>query len=91
MEYIERETTLKIIDSYGSTVSEDGQVVYKAIRDIVDFICPSADVVEVVRCKDCKHRKTAECLMYVECDCGSQHTWECDNDFCSYGERRCEE
>ena len=45
------------------------------------------DLVEVVRCRDCKHRKTENCSMYVECDCGSQHTWECDNDFCSYGER----
>lgn len=21
------------------------------------------------------------------CECGEQHTWETDNDFCSYGER----
>lgn len=21
------------------------------------------------------------------CECGEQHTWEMDNDFCSYGER----
>ena len=21
------------------------------------------------------------------CDCGEQHTWETDDDFCSYGER----
>ena len=54
-----------------------------AILDI-----PAADVVEVVRCKDCKYRKTEDCAMFYECDCGEQHTWENDNDFCSYGERK---
>ena len=54
-----------------------------AILDI-----PAADVVEVVRCKDCKYRKTEDCAMFYECNCGEQHTWETDNDFCSYGKRR---
>ena len=49
---------------------------------------PAADVVEVVRCKDCKYRKTEDCAMFYECDCGEEHTWENDNDFCSYGERK---
>jgi hypothetical protein len=40
---IERETALKIIDSYGRTLSEEGRVVYQAIRDIVAVICPSAE------------------------------------------------
>lgn len=43
---------------------------------------------DVVRCKDCVLRKTEDCMMYYECDCGEQHTWESDNDFCSHGERR---
>ena len=47
MAYIERETTLKIIDNYEKTVNADGKVIVKAIRDIVDIICPTADVVEV--------------------------------------------
>ena len=42
----------------------------------------------IVRCKDCALRKTEDCMMYYECDCGAQHTWESDNDFCSYGERK---
>ena len=42
---------------------------------------PAADVVPVVRCKDCKH------LFYTMCAaCGFlPHK---PNDFCSYGERR---
>lgn len=43
---------------------------------------------QVVRCKDCALRKTEDCMMYYECDCGEQHTWESDNDYCSYGERK---
>ena len=47
---------------------------------------PTADVVEVVRCKDCKHRRVKGegmthwygCLWRGSCN---------DNDFCNYGER----
>lgn len=46
------------------------------------------DRVEVVRCKDCKYRGREDCAMFYRCNCGEQHTWETDNDFCSYGERR---
>lgn len=44
-------------------------------------------VAEVVHCKECKWRGREECAMFYECDCGEQHTWETDDDFCSYGER----
>ena len=47
-----------------------------------------ADFVEVVRCKDCKLRKTNDCAMYHECICGRQLDWENNYDFCSYGERK---
>ena len=43
---------------------------------------------DVVRCKDCMFRHTEDCAMQYECDCGEQHTWESDNDYCSYGERK---
>ena len=55
---------------------------------------PSADVVAVVRCKDCKHFKGKRdmCLQediryrYV---CGDFATFEPDEDFwCKYGERK---
>lgn len=48
----------------------------------------AADVAPVVRCKDCARRGTPECGMYYECECGQQHTWETDNDFCSLGRKR---
>ena len=54
------------------------------LNDIKD-----ADVVEVVRCKDCKHRNTPDCKMWYQCViCGDYHHWERDEYFCSYGERK---
>lgn len=61
-EYIERETALQIIDNYAKTVSEDGLVVVNAIKDIVNIICPTIDVVEVVRCKDCLYNANGTCI-----------------------------
>jgi hypothetical protein len=43
--YIDAETALKIIDNYAKTVTADGIVIVKAIRDIVEIITPTADVV----------------------------------------------
>lgn len=59
-------------------------------RDCIDLLdsIPAADVVEVVRCENCIRRGTEDCAMYYECECGEQHAWETDNDFCSWGERR---
>lgn len=42
---------------------------------------PSADVVEVVRCKDCKHADE-----YYHCIFST--IWNDKNHFCSYGERK---
>lgn len=47
----------------------------------------AADVAPVVHCKDCRWRGREDCAMFYRCDCGAQHTWETDNDFCSYGEK----
>ena len=56
---------------------------FAVVRDF-----PAADVRPVVRCKDCIWRGREECAMFYRCECGEQHTWETDNDFCSYGERK---
>lgn len=46
---------------------------------------PSADVVEVVRCKDCKHLMFSD--MYGECSQAHMGIVRPD-DYCSYGERK---
>ena len=70
-------------------VYEDGEKYCRGIVfSISDVRLPAADVVKVVRCKDCIFRGREDCAMLYRCNCGEQHTWETDNDFCSYGERK---
>ena len=74
-----------------------GNEEYLSVGDvcrIVDEI-PSADVIEVVRCKDCKHIdwETAEPIISngiasVTCWCNSFQQYVRVDDFCSYGERK---
>lgn len=66
----------------------DGHTPQDAIERIAKL---SADVVEVVRCKDCIKRNTPDCAMRYECSsCGGQWSWETEYGYCSYGERRSE-
>ena len=61
--------------------------VYYSKQDAIDCIncIPSADVVEVVRCGDCKHRfLNHKCLNQ---NSGYYERERNSNDFCSYGER----
>jgi hypothetical protein len=56
------------------------------LYDLEDFIADvkkqcSADVVEVVRCRDCTEWDKDEC------ECSHWYGFK-ENDFCSYGERR---
>lgn len=50
-------------------------------QDFINSI-KDADVVEVVRCKDCKHKNPRgyKCLR--------DNLWHDSDDFCSYGERK---
>ena len=84
-EYIKREDAIDaVLDVYCDTPDIDlsCEKFEAAILKI-----PAADVVPVVRCKDCRLRGREECAMFYRCECGEQHTWETDNDFCSYGEQ----
>ena len=52
-----------------------------AVLDSIDAQ-PTADAVEVVRCKDCKHKDRMPGQPNIVC-------WQMhDDDFCSYGERK---
>lgn len=81
MSYIEREAAIKAIEN------DCPQAVYYTKRDAIDCIeaQPTADVVEVVRCRDCKLRYTEGCPM-MALDCGELMGETEDNDYCSYGE-----
>ena len=91
-EYVEREVISEGIRKYyyknpPNSSYQDGfdHGLDKAQRVILN--APVADVAPVVRCKDCRWRGREDCAMFYRCECGEQHTWETDNDFCSYGEQ----
>ena len=86
-EYIEREAVIKTILRQ-PPVPHYPEWYYRDVKEI-----PAADVVEVVRCKDCKHAK-----MHIDI-IGDPHLFCCNgrsiyrikvdlDDFCSYGERK---
>lgn len=51
--------------------------------DILNILSalPSADAVEVVRCKECRHRDLFSCPL-------ADNDFQKDDDYCSWGERR---
>lgn len=69
---------------------------HRCERDLLELICLSetvdatpVDAIEVVRCKDCKHRGTDYCPMhYKGVHANEDFLKKVDNDFCSYGERK---
>ena len=84
IEYIERGKAIKMRFSDG--IDEDG-VIYVPWRDVAEHLktIPAADVVEVVRCKDCKY---ADEIEDNYCMCENTGAGMSINGFCSDGERR---
>lgn len=88
-DYIKREDAIQAIVGHLVPKQYDGNLVnagFEVAHEIVDAL-PSADVVEVVRCKDCIHNDQCKhrVVMWVE---DPINTWHKDIDFCSYGERK---
>ena len=50
---------------------------------------PAIDAVPVVRCRACRYYQIGEdCLPYCICPDGGISDYPCEDDFCSYGERK---
>ncbi len=65
----------------------DGNTIFCKKISAVDIDeAPTVDAVPVVRCKDCIHRDDGSCPM------DENYPWHDtkSDDYCSYGERRCE-
>ena len=81
VEYIVKEQALEAILSAIDLTGEQWAQVWNKIKQT-----PAADVVEVVRCKDCKN-------LYPD-DTGKLHWCDCHrmfvglDDFCNYGKRK---
>lgn len=98
-EYIERENAYKLISEHieeeTGMYTKGRNVGLNIAKSIIHSKeqCPTADVVEVVRCKDCKHYhkgKESTICDYDYCDilyyCDGTHRTACERDFCNYGE-----
>ena len=70
---------------YHGMISDESLKIYKIIQRIDDT--PTADVVEVVRCKDCKHRHKTAFRSYCMPVYGLKQITDL-NSYCSYGERK---
>ena len=60
-------------------------------EDVIMMIktAPAVDAVPVVRCRDCKHRGTDDCIFHIKGEPADEELLlKLDNDFCSYGERK---
>lgn len=89
-EYIEREKTIKALKE--NTTEMESDIYYASnigvpedeIEDIVNEI-PTADVQEVVRCKDCSYfcKATVNKKGFLICPASGMDIT--NNDFCSYG------
>lgn len=87
-DYIERDLALNK-NMFGNT----NPIVYRTYAEELIKSIPTADVVEVVRCKDCQYydKKYHICLTHSEEP--DQYSKGCyvrmnEDDFCSYGERK---
>ena len=85
-EYIEREAVEKMLED--AQVISDGEYTGYCIEDVSISSIPTADVVEVVRCKDCKwYESRKNYAPYCNNVMNLFEEMKLD-DFCSYGERR---
>lgn len=83
-EYIKKSEAVDVIVKYPYEIAGKTATAIKMIEDL-----PSADVVEVVRCKDCVYcRPYNDGKLYCHKKADIFVPMVDANDFCSYGERR---
>lgn len=83
-EYIDIDLPITLTDIRGRRI----QGTVRRILDENGTVYDAADVVEVVRCRDCRHRDPED----LKCDCGELERAGCsfpvsDDYFCAFGER----
>ena len=80
MDVMEKSSNVKRLIDANALIKDanaDGAYGYVDAKQIAD--APTVDAVEVVRCKDCKHRYSDSWCEYVDDD---------DNFYCAIGERK---
>ena len=100
-EYIEREAAKRELLSWAVCMNHPEYLMRDDALHIIDSI-PAADVVKVLRCRDCKYwgdeagkLQHSDGVLFARCKVHNylidgRHTGWCptENDFCSYGERK---
>ena len=72
----------------GATMEDNPFIHYYDGEEIIKN-APTVDAVEVVRCRECKHRGTDDCIFHIKGEPADEELLlKLDNDFCSYGERK---
>lgn len=86
-EYIDREPIIKRLRKM--SINPQTTFINSVLEGLL-ISAPKADVVEVVRCKECIHKVVTEDGEYnpedIVCDYHMSDGF-CENDFCSYGEK----
>lgn len=98
VEYIDKADLLKRLESrikdYGRDCNINAPVISRTYQEVLQMVknLPIADVVPVVRCKDCKwlYKPSLLCTHKRNrvFNTGIERDFNC---YCSYGERRCKE
>ena len=86
--YVDREKVKEMFNRYFHNLQgSEAQILVCDMKQAF-LELPTADLVRIVRCKDCIHRDPED----KKCDCSFQAKGGIfpmgDDDFCSYGERR---
>ena len=103
-QYIEREAAKRELLSWAVCMNHPEYLMKDDALHVIDSI-PAADAVPVVRCRDCKYwgdeagkLQHSDGVLFARCKVHNylidgRHTGWCptENDFCSYGEKRCDD
>ena len=89
-DYIERKTVVKRLKTVSMPDDPYSKGIQRGVEYAVEVIteAPAADVVEVVRCKDCMYQREAKVNAKGFLICPASGMEITDMDYCSYGERR---
>ena len=82
---------MRLIDAYSAKEAIEYTLVgdSASMAERVIDSQPTVDAVPVVRCRECKHRGTDDCIFHIKGEPADEELLlKLDNDFCSYGERK---
>ena len=88
--YIDRDAAVKAFNNFDAGRADSPPLTLLTPEEFAEYLyeLPTADVVEVVRCNDCKNlvNTTINANWFLICDISDMEI--APEDFCSYGERR---